>query len=251
MEASGTSGMKAAMNGILHLSTYEGWWLEGYNGRNGWVITAGRLYRKPDLQEIADANQLYDLLEHQITDLYYDRSEVDLPGAWVRMMKDSMYSVCRNFNINRVLRDYLRQCYIPAKHALAEISENNYALLKKACRQEQQVLEYFDDIEPAYFTTDMEKKDHITEGESVEIRCAVKFNHAKPELFTVELFYLYDQANNYKILPMKLTAAKDGLTYYKHSLKISNYGPQSLNIRIKPADPILQDIHPELIKWIE
>lgn len=251
MEASGTSGMKAAMNGVLHLSTYEGWWLEGYNGKNGWVLTAGRLFNKYNLQEAADANQLYDLLEHQITEIYYNRIETDLSPVWVKMMKDSIYSVCSNFNINRVLSDYLKKCYIPSIKATADISGNNYALLRKAARQEQNVLKHWDDIQPAHFTTNLEKKDHITEGESVEIECGVKFGQADPKLFTVELFYIYDQAENYKVLTMQQTGTKAGLTYYKYSLQITNYGPQSLNVRIKPANAILRDIHPELIKWLD
>ncbi|MBL7107564.1 MAG: alpha-glucan family phosphorylase, partial [Phycisphaerae bacterium] len=73
MEASGTSGMKAAMNGVMHVSTAEGWWPEGYDGKNGWIINAGRIYSNSEQQDIADANQLYDLLEYQIIEFYYDR----------------------------------------------------------------------------------------------------------------------------------------------------------------------------------
>jgi starch phosphorylase len=250
MEASGTSGMKAAMNGVLHLSTYEGWWLEGYNGRNGWVITAGRLFNRHDLQDAADANQLYDLLEHQISEIYYSRSEADLSPVWIRMMKDSIYSTCRNFNINRALDDYVRECYIPSRKDLDIISENDYALLRKAARLEEGVLRFWGDIEPASFTTNMEKKDNILEGETVDVECEIKFGRADPKLFAVELVYIYDHNKNYKVLPMETAAVQAGVTSYKHSLQITNYGPQSLNIRIKPANPVIQDTHPELVRWL-
>ena len=83
-EASGTSGMKAGMNGVLNLSFPDGWWVEGYNGRNGWPLTAGKFYRSYQLQETAEANQIYDLLEEEMTKLYYSRNEGGFPEhGWI------------------------------------------------------------------------------------------------------------------------------------------------------------------------
>jgi len=249
MEASGTSGMKAAMNGVLHLSTLEGWWLEGYNGRNGWAVTAGTRYNKPDLEETADANQLYDLLENEITELYYSRNDTDIPEAWVAMMKDSISSVCQDFNMNRMLCDYLEKSYIPAMKDSARISDDNYQLLKQAVRKEKELSKHWDKIKITSFSTNTEKEDCLTEGRNVEVECGVQFDEASPELFRVELFYMYDQDSAYKILPMELTHRRGDITYYKHSLEVEGYGSQSLNVRIKPENAIVQDIHPELIKW--
>ncbi len=249
MEASGTSGMKAAMNGVLHLSTLEGWWLEGYDGNNGWAITAGRRYSRPDLQEMADANQIYDLLEHEITELYYNRNEADIPETYIRMMKDSIFSVCRNFNMNRMLCDYLKKSYMPAKEQSTRIADENYKLLKQAAEEEKKILKCWDDIAITSFKTNIEKKDHFTEGEVMDVVCGVRFGQTTPELFTVELFYIYDEEKTYKILPMESTHSQGGITYYKYSLELKGYGTQSLNVRIKPANEIIQDIRPELIKW--
>ena len=249
MEACGTSGMKAAMNGVLHLSTLEGWWQEGYNGRNGWAITAGKFYKTEVLQDTADANQLYDLLEHEVIELYYDRNESDIPQTWVRMMKEAIFSVCQNFNTNRMLCDYLTRFYIPSKETSARISENDYKLLKQAIREEKEILKYWDNIEITSFSTNIEKKDHFTEADQVEIQCTVQFGGASPELFIVELFYMFDQESGYRILPMKSTQLQNGTMYYSHSLEIERYGPQSLNVRIKPANETVQDMHHELIKW--
>ena len=249
MEASGTSGMKAGMNGVLHLSTLEGWWLEGYNGKNGWAITAGTLYNTPELQEAADANQLYDLLEHEIAEFYYTRNEADIPETWIQMMKDSIFSICQNFNINRMICDYLKEFYMPASKESASISADDYKLLRNSVQEEKSILRYWNDVKIKSFNFSVDKKGKLTGGQHLDVECGVYFGQAPPELFHVELFYLYGKKQAYKILPMESTQARDGLMYYRYSLELAGYGPQGLNVRIKPANDIVQDIHPELIKW--
>ena len=83
----------------------------------------------------------------------------------------------------------------------------------------------------------------------MEVQCGVRFGQARPELFDVELFYMYDNNKTYKILPMELASRQNGDVFYRHCLAIEGYGGQGLNVRIKPANAIVQDIHPELIKW--
>jgi starch phosphorylase len=251
MEASGTSGMKAAMNGALHLSTLEGWWQEGYTGENGWAINAGSLYDKPDLQDMADAEQLYDLLEHEIAVLYYDRNEMDIPETWVKMMRESLFSICQNFNINRMLCDYLKKHYLPSIRAYEEISRDDYQTLKTAAQEEKDVLKYWDNIKVKSFSTDIEKKDRLTKGEIVSVQCAVQLGQAPPELFCAELFYMLNGDDRFKSIPMQLQSMQSGLTDYLCSFEIEGYGLQNINVRIKPANKIVQDLHPEMVKWAE
>lgn len=249
MEASGTSGVKAAMNGVLHLSTLEGWWPEGYNHKNGWAITAGTRFNTTELQNAADANQLYELLENEITESYYDRNEAYTPQTWVKMMKESIFSVCRNFNMNRMLCDYIKYRYLPSKKYAENISADNYKLLKHAIQQEKIVLEYWEQIKIISFA--LGKKETLTEADIVEVKCSVRFGPASPELFIAELFYMFDRDRTYKILPMQLTQEHEDLFNYTYPLELEGFGPQSLNVRIKPANQIIQDIHPELVKWMD
>ncbi|OGO49296.1 MAG: alpha-glucan phosphorylase [Chloroflexi bacterium RBG_16_64_43] len=112
-EASGTSGQKAALNGGLNLSALDGWWREGYNGHNGWAIGEDGL-TAPEAPPAAEAAGLYELLENEIVPLYYKRSAENVPGEWVARIKESIRTLAPHFSTQRMLKDYLRELYLPA-----------------------------------------------------------------------------------------------------------------------------------------
>jgi glycogen phosphorylase len=112
-EASGTSGMKAAMNGAVNLSIADGWWPEAYNGKNGWVISNGRTFDNEEMQDYEDSTSFYDLLEHQVIPLYYGNRKQGLPGGWIEMMKESMATIIPAFSASRMLAEYTRDAYMP------------------------------------------------------------------------------------------------------------------------------------------
>jgi starch phosphorylase len=115
-EACGTSGQKAGLNGALNLSILDGWWREGYNGHNGWAIGKDLDPVDGDSQDDADAAALYDLLENEVVPLYYvERSADDLPGEWLRMVKESIRTLAPAFSMRRMVKDYIRLMYHPAQ----------------------------------------------------------------------------------------------------------------------------------------
>jgi starch phosphorylase len=118
-EACGTSGMKATLNGVLHLSVRDGWWHEAYDGTNGWAINSDLDTPGPDEEDRADAEALYRLLEDEIAPLYYTRSRGGVPHGWIRMVKEAIRSIVPVYNARRMLKEYTEKMYrVAAQSAL-------------------------------------------------------------------------------------------------------------------------------------
>jgi starch phosphorylase len=116
MEASGTSGMKASLNGVPHLSIGDGWWAEGYTGQNGWLIESRPSGDDVEAIDAADAAALYDLLEQHVVPAYYDRDANGIPRRWLSVVRQAIATVAPRFSARRMVKQYVEFMYAPALH---------------------------------------------------------------------------------------------------------------------------------------
>jgi starch phosphorylase len=121
MEASGTSGQKAIVNGVLNFSVLDGWWREGYNGTNGWAIGNESVYNDAATQDAQDAASLFDQLENEIVPLYYSHPYgTEIPSGWLRIVKESIRTMLPMFGTTRMLKEYINEMYLPAMQETGE-----------------------------------------------------------------------------------------------------------------------------------
>lgn len=160
LEASGTSGEKALMNGVVNLSVLDGWWLEGYREGAGWALTEKRTYQNQEQQDQLDAATIYSLLENEILPLYYARNSKGYSEGWIRTIKNSIAQVAPNYTMKRQLDDYYDKFYNPLAKRAKELLKDNYSKAKQIALWKEQVAERWDNINVVSF----ERTDEVEAG---------------------------------------------------------------------------------------
>ncbi len=146
MEASGTSGMKVTANGGLNLSILDGWWVEGYNGKNGWAIGAGEEYDDHEYQDEVESRLLYELLENTVVPLFYNRSGHDIPTGWIEMVKNSIQTICPFFNTNRMVEEYSSKFYLPNASRWKVLLQTGWQEAKELSQWKKRVYSLWDKV---------------------------------------------------------------------------------------------------------
>lgn len=250
MEASGTSGIKAGINGVLNCSVLDGWWPECYDGRNGWSINAGDYYSDYETAQKMEAEQIYDLIENEIAPLFYERDQTNYPIRWISMMKRSMYTVGKGFNMHRMLDEYAKKFYIPSIYANEQLTKDKNKELDEIITIENQVKEVWDKVFIKDFFLKFPNTENVVSGDIISVEAYVYLEKADRSLFQVELFYQFDDVDNYEIIPLDFVETyPDDVVKYSMTFRIKSSGSQNLNIRVRPK--YNTNLHKErnLIKW--
>ena len=254
MEASGTSGQKASVNGVINFSVLDGWWAEGYNQENGWTIGTNAEYNSYEEQDIADSQSMYRTLEDKIIPTYYNKNEVCISPIWIRIMKNSIISTGGKYSTARMLVDYTNNLYMPLCNLTKKYYQNvdtvaEYNLWKK------NLYINWKDIK----ITQTNNLDNITidAGNNIEVKCEVELPNVDLENITVECYYgkILDNGivENVSIIPMKLTGKDEENKKYEYTTKIElktggNYG---YTFRVMPKHEMLLDAENlNLVKWV-
>ncbi len=241
MEASGTSGQKAGINGVINLSVLDGWWGEGYNGVNGWAITPHGPEFEPSYRDREEGQELLDILEKQVIPLYYSRNGNGYPEGWVHKSKESMKSLLPRFNAERMVMDYMRKYYGRARKQALVLAANGYARAKD-------VAEWKKRVHRSWPRVTMRRLDaaptEIRSGSSINIRVAAKLQelHADDVLLECLVGTLSEDGefvshHAHIFSPDESTAP--GETLFRLDLRPTLAGQQCYKIRMFPFHPAL------------
>ena len=255
MEASGTSGEKASVNGVVNFSVLDGWWAEGYNGNNGWAIGTNAEYDSYDAQDTADSKSIYYTLENKIIPAYYNQDERGISKEWIGLMKNSIMSTGAKYSTARMVVDYTKDLYIPLCN-----------LTKK----------YFTDLESVMRFTDWKKvsrenwdKIKITQdrnvdnarldaGTQITVNCEVSLPNIDEENVSVQTYFgqIMDDGSvkNVDSIEMKKISEDTENKKYKYeaTIELKTGGNFGYTFRVMPKHEMLLDAeNMNLVRWIE
>lgn len=255
LEASGTSGEKALMNGVVNLSVLDGWWLEGYREGAGWALTEKRTYQNQEQQDQLDAATIYSLLENEILPLYYARNSKGYSEGWIRTIKNSIAQVAPHYTMKRQLDDYFDKFYIPLANRAKELFKDNYAKAKQIALWKEQVAERWNNINVISYTHNDEVSAGMFESGKKYRMSFVIDEQGLDDAIGIELVVLQtDEEGKTHISDtqqLKVVKREGNLFTFEGALLLPNAGSFKLAYRMYPKNDALphrQDFC--YVKWI-
>ncbi|MBQ2229437.1 MAG: alpha-glucan family phosphorylase, partial [Bacteroidales bacterium] len=255
LEASGTSGEKAAMNGVMHFSVLDGWWVVGYQEDAGWALPQERTYDDQNYQNELDAATIYATIENEIAPAYYnfnDRTRIS--KEWIGYIKNTIAKVASNFTTNRMLTDYCNQYYIPQAARYEKLSENGNTVARYIAAWKQKVLSEWNNIR----VVSCQQPDAsyiVSKQDPIIGQVELDLGRLKPEDIGVEMLLATSDVKGnlhiQEIIQYKLVDYYDGVARYSVTVEPDRTGMYQVGIRMyanNPAQPHRQDF--PLVKWL-
>jgi len=241
LEASGTSGMKAGINGAINLSVLDGWWGEGYDGKNGWAIKPGPEDMDPVLRDKQESRTLYEILQDQVVPLYYSRDNLGYSPEWVKMVKHSMASLLPRYNATRMVGEYVNNFYLPASRQGALYVENNFDSARKIAAWKAKARSAWGGVTLKRLDTPCKR---INFGDTLHFKVAAKLNGLEPEDVVVELLICrrikHPKPCDFQYYSFQIAGTeKSGEYLFELNLAPDICGKLECHIRTYPYHPLL------------
>ena len=255
MEASGTSGQKASVNGAVNFSILDGWWAEGYNQKNGWAIGTNAEYESYEIQDNCDSESIYQILENKIIPAYYEKNEKGISDKWMEYMKNSIISTGGKYSTARMLVDYTNQLYMP----LINLYHKYYESLENVANYNSWKKEMYKNWANIVITEENNLNNIVVDaGENIEAHCSVTLPNIEPENVEVQVYYGRIKENGVlekiAIIPMILEIynEEEKVATYKAKIELTTGGNYGYTFRVMPKHEMLLDSENlNLVKWIE
>ncbi len=255
LEASGTSGEKAVMNGVVNFSVLDGWWAEGYKPGAGWALSEERSYDNQQFQDELDAENIYNTFENEIVPAFYDRNKNGIPEKWVSHIKKTIAEIAPEFTMKRMIDDYFRRYYNILIERSTIMLENDYEKIRQLASWKRRVLRRWDNIEVVSVSMPDSTVKPLRLGENFVAEIVLNVNELSPADLGMEVLFGQKENDEVKritsIEEMTVAGVDGSIVTYFIEMRTEQPGVYDFAFRLYPKHPLLphrQDFN--LIKWI-
>jgi glycogen phosphorylase/synthase len=255
LEASGTSGEKAVMNGVVNFSVLDGWWAEGYKPGAGWALSEERSYDNQQFQDELDAENIYNTFENEIVPAFYDRNKNGIPEKWVSHVKKTIAEIAPEFTMRRMVDDYFSRYYDGLIKRSIELKENDYEKIRQLAAWKRKVVRGWDSVEVISVSIPDSTKKPLRLGENFIAEIVLNVNELIPSDLGLEVIFghkVNDEVKRIAFIEEMAVAGVDGniVTYFTE-IRTEQAGVYDFAFRLYPKHPLLphrQDFN--LVRWI-